>query len=88
MSRLIDWIAATNRIMPKPTTFQVTEITTAQSARSALVNQTIGSRIDVQIDQQLVEQADLLVEQPEPEQARRAEADDDRQEDDARASAA
>ena len=30
----------------------------------------------------LVEQADLLVEQPEPEQARGAEPDDHRQEDD------
>ena len=31
-----------NSTMPKPTTFQVMEITTAQKARSALANQTIG----------------------------------------------
>ena len=43
MSGLIDWIPDTNNTMPKPTTFQVIEITTAQKARSAETNQTIGS---------------------------------------------
>ena len=44
ISGLIDWMAAMNSTMPKPTTFQVIEITTAQNARSALTNQTSGCR--------------------------------------------
>src|ERR1700728_391794 len=45
MSELIDGIPATHNTMPNPTTFQVIEITTAQNARLAEANQTIGSRI-------------------------------------------
>ena len=71
-----------NSTMPKPTTFQVIEITTAQKARSALANQTIGWRDEAQVDEQLVEQADLFVEQPEPEQARTRETDHHGQEND------
>jgi hypothetical protein len=40
---LIAWIPEMNITMPKPTTFQVIEITTAQKARSAVMNQTSGS---------------------------------------------
>ena len=42
ISRSIDWMLAMNSTMPKPSTFQVIEMTTAQKARSALTNQTIG----------------------------------------------
>ena len=42
ISGLIDWMPAMNSTIPKPTTFQVMEMTTAQKARSALTNQTIG----------------------------------------------
>ena len=73
---------ATNSTMPKPTTFQVIEITTAQKARSALDEPDDRLRDDMKVDEQLVEQADLLVEQPEPQQARARQADHDRQEDD------
>src|SRR5262249_17045310 len=38
---------------------------------------------DVQVDKELVDQSDLLVEQPEPEQAGGGEADHDGQEEDA-----
>lgn len=42
-SALIDWIPAIMRIMPKPKTFQLTEMMTAASPVSALRNQTTGS---------------------------------------------
>ena len=70
-------------IMPKPTTFQTTETMTAKRPMFALVEPEHRLVEHADVDQHLVEQPDLLVEQPDPEQARAREADDDRQEDDA-----
>ena len=48
----IAWIAATNRIVPKPTTFQTIETITAHMATLASApNHSTGLPIDAEVDQ-------------------------------------
>ena len=72
--------------MPKPSTFHTIETITAQSARSASSpNHTTGLATMPRSISPLVDQAEIVAEQPVPEQARDAEPDDHRHEHDARA---
>ena len=76
-------MAATNRIIPKPMTFQVTDTMIAHVDRSASTPEPEDRLVDEpEVQQDLVDEPEGRAEQPVPQQARHAEADDDRHEDD------